>query len=195
VAQHRGAIGIYLSALVLDWLLFYYVWAFTKRTGTSLRELVGGRWATPKDVAHDLAITLPFWVIWEFTAQGVDHLLGANTAKSVDILLPQTALEILVWFVVSITAGFCEEAVFRGYLQKQFRALTGNAAIAVLVQGVLFGLAHGYQGVKKVILITVLGGLYGLLALWRKSLRPGMIAHAWSDVYGGLQLHFLSRLF
>ena len=32
--------------------------------------------------------------------------------------------------------GFCEEAVFRGYLQRQFHALTGSASIAVL--------AHGY---------------------------------------------------
>lgn len=26
--------------------------------------------------------------------------------------------------------------------------------------------------------------IFGLLALWRKSLRAGMIAHAWSDIFG-----------
>ena len=95
-----------------------------------------------------------------------------------------------VWIAVSLTAGFCEEAVFRGYLQKQFHALTGSAAVAVLAQAVLFGLAHGYQGVKNVIVITVLGLLYGLLALGRGNLRPGMLAHAWADVYGGLPIRF-----
>jgi hypothetical protein len=30
-----------------------------------------------------------------------------------------------------------------------------------------------------------LGLLYGLLAWWRKSLRPGIVAHAWSDIFGG----------
>ena len=40
------------------------------------------------------------------------------------------------------------------------------------------------------IVITVLGVLYGLLALARRNLRPGMIAHAWSDVYGGLPIRF-----
>lgn len=29
------------------------------------------------------------------------------------------------------------------------------------------------------------GALYGSLALWRKSLRPGMMAHAWSDILSG----------
>ena len=89
-----------------------------------------------------------------------------------------------------LTAGFCEEAIFRGYLQKQFHALTGSAAIAVLAQAILFGIAHGYQGLKNVIVITVLGLLYGLLALARGILRPGMIAHVWSDVYGGLPIRF-----
>jgi len=84
--------------------------------------------------------------------------------------------------MMSITAGFCEELVYRGYLQRQFLVLTGSVALAVLAQAVLFGAGHWYQGVKMVIVITVLGVLFGVFARWRKSLRPGMIAHAWGDI-------------
>ena len=35
-------------------------------------------------------------------------------------------------------------------------------------------------------LTAIYGALFTLLALWRKSLRPGMIAHAWTDIVGGL---------
>ena len=83
---------------------------------------------------------------------------------------------------MSVTAGFCEELVYRGYLQKQFLALTGNVAVAVLAQGVLFGVGHWYQGIKMVIIITLLGVLFGVFTYRRKSLRPGMIAHALGDV-------------
>jgi membrane protease YdiL (CAAX protease family) len=83
---------------------------------------------------------------------------------------------------MSVTAGFCEELVYRGYLQKQFLALTGNAALAVLAQALLFGVGHWYQGIKMVIIITLLGLLFGGFAYWRKSLRPGMIAHALGDI-------------
>ncbi len=194
VPEHRGVLGVYLTAIFLDAALFYYVWAFTAPRGTPLRELVGGRWRSAKDVLIDLAIALPFWVVWEWTAELVHRLLGRSTAKSVDVLLPQSPVEIGLWIAVCLTAGFCEEAVFRGYLQKQLQALTGSAAVAVVGQAVFFGIAHGYQGWKNVVVIMVLGVLYGLLARWRKSTRPGMIAHAWSDVYGGLQMQFLSRL-
>ena len=56
----------------------------------------------------------------------------------------------------------------------------------MIAQALVFGVAHGYQGVRDVVTITVLGAALGGLALWRKSLRPGMIAHAWMDIIGGL---------
>jgi hypothetical protein len=33
---------------------------------------------------------------------------------------------------------------------------------------------------------VVFGSLFGGLALWRKSLRPDMMAHAWSDILSGI---------
>jgi membrane protease YdiL (CAAX protease family) len=69
-------------------------------------------------------------------------------------------------------------------------ALTGSAALAVLAQAVLFGVCHWYQGSKLVITIMVLGLLYGILAHWRKSLRPGMISHAWSDILNVIPIRF-----
>ena len=191
---HRGVLQIYGVATLLDWALFYYVWASTSKSGTTLADLVGGRWSRPADVARDLAIAVPFWVVWEATALLVHRLLGPNPARSVDVLLPESAGEIAAWVLVCLTAGFCEEAVFRGYLQRQLLALTGSASLAVALQAVCFGIAHGYQGIHNVVVITALGALYGLLALWRRSTRPGMVAHAWSDFYGGLRMQSLSRI-
>jgi uncharacterized protein len=86
----------------------------------------------------------------------------------------------MAWIPVALSAGFCEELAFRGYLQKQFQAITGSDGWAILIQAVVFGIGHLYEGVGPVARIT----LFGLLAIWQKSLRPGMIAHAWSDIFG-----------
>ena len=185
VPEHRGIVLLYLSLMAMEWALVYYVWFGARQTGTRLRDLMGRRWTSWKTVLLDFAIAIPFWIVWEETAKFTHYLLGPGHAKSVRVLLPQGILEVGLWVALSITAGFCEELVFRGYLQKQFQALTGSAPAAVMAQAAVFGVAHGYQGTKQVIVITVLGVLYGLLAAWRKGLPPCMVAHAWSDVYEG----------
>jgi membrane protease YdiL (CAAX protease family) len=188
MAGHSQAIHIYLAAIVMDWLLLYYCWVGVHHGGGSLKTLSGGRWESWKDLLTDVAIAVPFFVIWEGAAYGVHRLLwafGPSSAKTVDNLLPQSLVEILIWIATSITAGICEEIAFRGYVQKQFHALSGNLAIAVLAQGLVFGLFHAYQGWKNVIVISVLGVLYGMLAAWRGNLRANIIVHAWTDVWEG----------
>jgi membrane protease YdiL (CAAX protease family) len=191
LAAHSSAIPIYLVAGVMDWALLYYCWVGVHHRDGTLETLSGGRWTTWKSVAVDLAIALPFWGLWEGAAFVVHWLLGPSDAKTVASLLPQSLLEILVWIGVSITAGVCEEMAFRGYLQKQFEALGGGVVLAVLAQGVVFGIAHAYQGWKNTVVISVLGILFGALAAWRKNLRANILVHAWADVWGGwLQMVF-----
>ena len=185
LASHSQAIPIYLTAIVMDWALFYYCWVGVHRRGGSLWSLSGGRWTSWRGVAVDLAIALPFWIVWEGAAYAVATLLGPSSAKSVDSLLPHSLFEILLWSATCVTAGICEEIVFRGYLQRQLHALGGSIAAAVASQGVIFGIFHGYQGWKNVITISVLGILFGLLAAWRKNLRANMIVHAWADFWEG----------
>ena len=176
----------YLLAILADCALLYYCWVGVHWRGGNLDTLSGGLWKSWRMLAQDIAIAVPFWVVWEATAYGVHWLLGpGNSARSVAALLPQTLAEVLVWILVSITAGFCEELQSRGYLQRQFHALTGSIVAAVVAQGLLFGLMHSYQGWKQVIVISALGVLYGALAAWRRNLRANIIAHAWSDVWEG----------
>jgi membrane protease YdiL (CAAX protease family) len=189
LAEHGQAIQIYLVALVMDWALFFYCYAGVRHTGGNLASLSGGRWTSPKDVLIDIAIAIPFVALWEGVAYASHYLLDlinpANNAATVDSLLPKSLLEITLWLLVCLTAGFCEEIAFRGYLQKQFHALTGSIAVAVILQGFVFGITHGYQGWKNVFVISALGILYGMLAAWRRNLRVNIISHAWSDAWEG----------
>jgi membrane protease YdiL (CAAX protease family) len=189
LASHGQAIQIYLVALVLDWALFYYCYAGVRGRGGTLASLSAGRWKSARDVFTDIAIAIPFVALWEGVAYGAHYVLDflnpSNSAATVDSLLPKSPVEITLWILVCVTAGFCEEIAFRGYLQKQFHALTGSIAIAVILQGLVFGITHGYQGWKNVVVISALGILYGMLAAWRRNLRVNIISHAWSDLWEG----------
>jgi membrane protease YdiL (CAAX protease family) len=185
LARHSQAIPIYLAAILMDWLLLYYCWVGVHHWGGNLKTLSGGRWTSWKSLATAVEIAGAFWVLWEGAEYGVYWLLGPSSAKTVDSLLPKSLVEILIWIATSTTAGICEEMAFRGYLQKQVHALTGSVALAVLAQGLVFGLFHAYQGWKNVIVISVLGVLYGILAAWRRNLQANVIVHAWGDVWSG----------
>lgn len=185
--QHPNVVPLYLSLIGMEWGLFFYVWkGGLRRTGTKLRELIGGRWRGPKDVAVDAGLALGLWTVWMIVEKGWDRWFGPAHAASIQTFLPRQADEILLWVGVSISAGICEEVVFRGYFQRQFEVFTRSKWIALFLQAALFGISHGYQGVEACVKIAIFGALYGLLVLWRKSLRPGMIAHAGSDILSGI---------
>jgi membrane protease YdiL (CAAX protease family) len=166
-------------------MFLFFCWGGVRARGGNLFALTGGRWKNWNELFTDIGFALPFWILWEATAYAIYWVLGPSNAKSVFPILPHTALESAAWVFLSITAGFCEELIFRGYLQSQLQALSGSVPVAVLGQGLVFGLVHSYQAWHAVFVIAVLGILYGVLAAVRSNLRANILSHAWSDVFEG----------
>jgi CAAX protease family protein len=187
VAPHPHRAAMYIFTILLEWCVVAYIAWGVHRHGSSLREVIGGRWNSATDFLKDAAIAAGFWilalVVLLCTAVALHTPRGGEAIR---FLLPQTRVEILLWVLTSMTAGICEETIFRGYFQKQFIAWTGNVAAGVLLSAAAFGAGHIYQGGRSAILIAVYGLLFGILAETRKSLRPGMMTHAWHDGFAGL---------
>jgi uncharacterized protein len=184
--QHSNMVPLYLSLLAMEWGLFLYVRKGLRLTGSSVRELLGGRWARVRDIVVDLLLAAATWGVWTLILLAWNRWSGPSHAASIQTLLPRGAVETLLWIGVSVSAGICEELAFRGYFQRQFAAFAHSRWIALLAQAVLFGISHGYQGIESCAKIVLFGLLFGVLALWRSSLRPGMVAHAWGDIASGI---------
>jgi membrane protease YdiL (CAAX protease family) len=182
----HGRVGGYVVAMIFEWAITGFIWYGLSRRGTSIFELVGGSWARPLAVIRDIAIAVGFLVIANLVLSGLRYLLKATTNQATRNMLPHGPTEVAVYLLLVLTAGFCEELIFRGYLQRQFTALTRAAIGGIVLQGIVFGASHGYQGWKSMLLITVYGVMFGLLANWRRSLRPGMVAHVLQDGVAGL---------
>jgi hypothetical protein len=187
----------YLWTMSWEWILTGFVWLGIRKR-IRLRELIGGRWATWEDFFLDVVYAGVFWGCAMFLLVVTAVLMHLDQAgkiesmrKQLGFLTPGTNLELAVWFCVSITAGFCEEIIFRGYLQRQFAAIANSMLVGVLFSALVFGASHGYEGTARMILIAIYGLMFGVLAWWRKSLRPGMMAHAWHDALSGAILRIL----
>jgi membrane protease YdiL (CAAX protease family) len=177
----------YALTLGFEWLVFAYVLGGVRRHGASALVVIGTRWSSFRELLRDMGIAAAFWLAAAGTLQLVGGLLFAHTQRpNQDFLLPHRAGEFLVWIALSVSAGICEEAIFRGYLQHQFAAFTRSAPAGIILSAIAFGAGHAYQGARMTILIAVYGLMFGLLAHWRSSVRPGMIAHAWQDSLSGL---------
>jgi membrane protease YdiL (CAAX protease family) len=110
----------------------------------------------------------------------------------VDPLIPATAVEHRLSGAVAITAGLCEEFIYRGFVMWYLAILAGPI-VAVLASSLLFGLGHLYQGGRYVLRTGLVGLGFALLALLSGSLWPGILAHAVADLVG-LDLGYRARL-
>jgi uncharacterized protein len=173
--------ALYLPLLAAEWGLFLYVRMGIRKRGNTLRQLIGAR-----ALFVDLLLGLALFAAWLAAEYAFDRAFGSTIPAGVQSLLVRRAADIPLWVLLALSAGFVEELVFRGYLQRQFGALLGSRWAGVIAQAFFFGVTHGYQGALPVLKITLFGLMFGAAALVRRSLVPGMAAHAAVDVIGGL---------
>jgi uncharacterized protein len=99
-------------------------------------------------------------------------------------LLPRTAGERRLFTAVGVTAGVCEEWLYRGFFLAVVSALAGGlpTGLLVVIAAVAFGLAHAYQGPAGVLTTGLLGGVMAALYLQTGSLLLPILLHAAIDL-------------
>lgn len=178
----------YLVVAAFEWTMAAWIVTGYRMQGESILCLLGEFTARSRTILRDFGLAVGFLVFANVVLDLIRHLVAATPNDSLRNLLPHTAMETAAFLGLTVTAAFCEELIYRGYLQRQFTSWTGSMTIGLAFQGIAFGASHAYQGFGMVLVIAVYGCLFGLLATWRKSLRPGMIAHLVQDAVGGLML-------
>jgi membrane protease YdiL (CAAX protease family) len=99
-------------------------------------------------------------------------------------ILPLTGEERIWWIFVSLTAGICEEILYRGFLIHYFFAVPFHVGLllAVITSSMIFGAAHLYQGLAGVISTAILGLIFSAIFLTTGTLLVPMILHALIDL-------------
>ena len=190
---HDSKLPQYLWGMTWEWILVGFVWLGIRKR-IRLRDLIGGRWATARKISCSMwSYAAAFWVCALVVLghgrqadaprsgrQDRRHAQAAripdpgNEARTGRLVLPERDCRLLRGDHLSRISA---TAVRRHHATPM---LAG-----VLLSALVFGASHGYEGVARMILIGIYGLMFGVLAWWRKSLRPGMIAHAWHDALSG----------
>ncbi len=121
-------------------------------------------------------------VLWRGNERQIDRFrrqLGGFVA-----IIPRTRVERLTFALVAVTAGICEEVLYRGFGIAYVRWLhpSAGSALLVVVIGICFGIAHLYQGPRGVVLTGLIGGFFTWITLLTGTLAPAILIHVLVDL-------------
>jgi membrane protease YdiL (CAAX protease family) len=173
----------YVSSIVSLWILAL-VTLVIARLSTFEPHTIGFFTASPGPVA--------LWTV-ALTAAGVAVLFlfraaGVREAPVLQELLPQTPSDRMLFALLSVSAGFCEEIAFRGFLLYALDFATGSAVLALLLSSGAFAVVHAYQQPLGVLRAGLLGALLAAPLLLGQPLYAPILAHAAIDLLSGLWL-------
>jgi membrane protease YdiL (CAAX protease family) len=179
----------YRTTMVIQWVLTGLALLIWRQAGRGWEAL---GFAVPSGVplrigagftAAGLAL---FAVQWMAIRKAEGSALDPVRAQlePVKELLPQSDAEYRGFQALALTAGTCEEVLYRGFLVSYVAALVGVWP-AVFIAGTVFGVAHFYQGVRGMIKIGLLGVATAALFVASGSLLWPMILHVAMDLQGG----------
>ncbi len=181
-------VPVYTSSIISLWIMALVTTLASRASGYGPADLGLAAIAALPAVAWAAAATV-VGVVVVFVA----HALNIGTTELLDAVIPRTRHEKSVFAGLSVTAGICEELVFRGFLIRTLLDASGSVALAGLLSTVVFGWMHTYQGVKGAAGAGVLGAILLVPVLVTGSILPSMAAHAAIDIFAGIV--FAPKLF
>lgn len=172
----------YIVTIVFLWVLYGIIYFAVVRENTTVHG-IGLVKLRLLDFAQGIFAVFPALILTALFFTIILSQFGLTIPGEVEMFLPQELTGKLLWVLMSITAGFCEEAVFRGYLMTRIRLLGkfNSWTVPVIVSSLLFGIPHLYQGFAGVVVITAIGALFGISYIYYKSIWPAVIAHFFLD--------------
>jgi membrane protease YdiL (CAAX protease family) len=181
--QHLSRSSIYASSAVSLWLLAGLTLVVVALAGTPF-AFIGFVWPGMAETLVWTILVLSFGLALLVAA----HAAGLRESDFLRRILPATPDEKRAFVGLSLTAGICEELVFRGFLVFALVAASGSVLLALLVSSAVFGVLHAYQRPAGAVRAAALGALLALPLITTGSLLPGVLAHAGIDIIAGLWL-------
>jgi len=193
--QENARTKAYRWTLVLQWGLVLGLGGWWIQAGGGLAPLgllpVASGWQWLAIGLGMMAVFLQIWQMISTIGDSEKLEKARNEIGELSDLGPQTADEFRLFSALSITAGVCEEILYRGLLIATLVPLTGTWQ-AVVLSSVIFGLGHAYQGMAGIGKTALVGLVMALLTVFSGSLFVAMLLHMVIDFTVG-RIMFATR--
>ena len=185
----RARIMLYLSTILFQWSLAAIVGWRASARGLTARDLALTEGKTPAVlvVAFVGAVLVgsAHWMNMRRIARS--KLPAAKSLRAIGArLFPRTGIELVGYVLLALTAGCCEEFLFRGFVIAALLHLNLSSWLVVPLSAAMFGLAHLYQGKSGSVGTGILGIVFGAVRIAYHSLFPVVLWHAVLDLVAGI---------
>ena len=184
--------SLYLQALWIQWGLVLALaawWMARARAWTSLGLTLP---ATPTFLGITAAALVGAALLLIQSRSGARDPrvleLVMRRLGNVERMLPHDQGELRVFRGLAVTAGVCEEVLYRGFLMWYLGHWLGPVP-SLVAASIVFGIGHSYQGPRGVAVTALVGMVLGLLYLAAGSLLPAILLHAAGDLHSGTLAH------
>jgi len=185
----RERLSLYASTIAFQWLAGAVVaWRAWARglTPDELGLVVHGRWRI-----------LIAAIVGAATLGGLQWLnlrrMGRSSGRAREFMrvlaeriLPQSRVELVPYLGLAVTAGLCEEFLYRGFAMAALTRAGLPVWGVVLLSSVLFGLAHLYQGRGGLVSTLIIGTVFGTARIAYDGVVPVMLWHIAVDAVAGV---------
>lgn len=185
-AARHGSLGqryvlSIVGGVIAEWICVVAVWLYLRANNESFSDL--GAWRAGNWAGWSLALSVAALTI----ASNLRFL--PRMGVPISYAFAPRGFHLIVALATGITAGFCEEILFRGLLMTDFSKAGYGKSAQVILPGISFGFSHlGYTvhgfiaGAGIMIPTAILGMLWGIAyLLGRRGLLPCMVAHFLND--------------
>ena len=185
----RERLALYFSTIAFQWLAAaltaWRAWA----RGLTLEEL--------GLVVHGRGRVFLAAIVGAATLGGLQWLnlrrMGRSSGKArsfmqslAERILPQSRAELLPFLALALTAGLCEEFLYRGFAMAALTRAGLPVWTVVLFSSILFAMAHLYQGRGGIVSTLVIGTVFGTARIAYDGLAPVILWHSAVDAVAGV---------
>jgi uncharacterized protein len=185
----RDKLILYGSTIVFQWALtLMVVWRCSLR-GLTLTDLGFSQQVHSELLFMTVAGAIFLGSFQWFNLRRVSRMSGPVPdfmRKLAERVLPAGKWEFIPYCALAITAGICEEILYRGFAMSALTRVGISSWAVVILTSILFGLAHTYQGRSGVFGTGIMGLVFGSVRILTASLFPVMIWHSVVDLVAGI---------
>ncbi len=185
----KTKLRLYATIVAMEWALVALTVAILHRHGLKLAD-IGQTLGNPRRSLAVMALgLLGLLALTVFNTRQVRSASREDliaTVRRARKFVPVGSTQVAAFGLVSLTAGICEEILYRGWLVNFVGALTGSIWTGMIASAALFGIGHAYQGRQGIAATGALGLVFGTMFVLVQSLVPGQVIHAAIDIVNGI---------